>query len=77
MRRIVLLVTVALGMTAMTVAMAMPALAAKPTPAKEECRKTLVELMRGEKLTRHRNNSLASSEACSSVFGQAQGKEEV
>jgi hypothetical protein len=51
MRCIVSLVTVVLGMAAMTVAMAMPALAAKPAPAKEKCREALVALVRGEKLT--------------------------
>jgi hypothetical protein len=77
MRCIVSLVTVALGMAAMTVAVAMPALAAKPAPAKEECREALVALVRGENPRGNRNNSLASLEASSSVFGQVQGKEEV
>jgi hypothetical protein len=51
MRRILLLVTVALMMAAMMVAMAMPALAAKPAPTKEECVGTLVAIQHGDKLT--------------------------
>jgi hypothetical protein len=37
MRRILVLATVALVTAAMMVAMAMPALAAKPAPTREEC----------------------------------------
>jgi type II secretory pathway pseudopilin PulG len=37
MKRIVMMLTVALVMAAMMVAMALPALAAKPAPTKEEC----------------------------------------
>ena len=51
MRRILLLLTVALVMAAMMVAMAMPALAAKPAPTKEECVGTLVAIQQGDKLT--------------------------
>ena len=51
MRRILLLLTVALVMAAMMVAMAMPALAAKPAPTKEECVGTLVAIQHGDKLT--------------------------
>jgi hypothetical protein len=55
MRCIVSLVTVALGMAAMTMVVAMPALAAKPAPAKEECREALVALVRGENPRGNRN----------------------
>ena len=51
MKRALMLATVALVVTAMMVAMAMPALAAKPAPTKEECVGTLVALTQGEKLT--------------------------
>jgi hypothetical protein len=46
-----LLATVALVMAAMMVAMALPALAAKPAPTKEECQETLVAIAHGEDLT--------------------------
>ncbi len=45
------MVSVALVMAAMMAAMAMPALAAKSAPTKEECRETLGALVHGEKLT--------------------------
>ena len=51
MKRIMLMVTTALVMAAMMVALAMPALAAKPAPTKEECVETLVAIQHGEKLT--------------------------
>ena len=50
-RRTVVTATAALVMAAMMVAMAMPALAARPTPTKQECRETLVAIVQGEKLT--------------------------
>ena len=51
MRGIMLLVTVWLVMALMMLAMAMPALAAKPAPTKEECVRTLVAIQHGDKLT--------------------------
>jgi hypothetical protein len=51
MKRIMVLVTAALVMAAMMVAMAMPALAARPAPTKEECVQTLVAINQQEKLT--------------------------
>ncbi len=51
MKRVLMLATVALVMAAMLVAMALPALAAKPAPTKEECVETLVAIRQGEKLT--------------------------
>jgi predicted lipoprotein with Yx(FWY)xxD motif len=51
MKRALMMATVALLMTAMMVAMAMPALAAKPAPTKEECVDTLVAIQHGDKLT--------------------------
>ena len=51
MRRILLLLTVALVMAAMVVAMALPALAAKPAPTREECLEVQRALVKGEKLT--------------------------
>ena len=51
MRRIMVLMTVALVMAAMMVAMAMPALAAKSAPTKEECLGVQRTLTEGEKLT--------------------------
>ncbi len=51
MRRIMLLVTVALVTAAMMVAMAMPALAAKPAPTKEECLGVQRALIEGDRLT--------------------------
>ena len=50
-RRIMLVVTVALVTAAMMVAMAMPALAARPAPTKEECLGVQRALIEGEKLT--------------------------
>ena len=50
-RRIMLVVTVALVTAAMMVAMAMPALAARPAPTKEECLGIQRALIEGEKLT--------------------------
>jgi hypothetical protein len=51
MRRILLLLTVALVMAAMMVAMALPALAAKPAPTREECLAVQAALIQGENLT--------------------------
>ena len=51
MRRILLLLTVALVMAAMMVAMALPALAAKPTHTREDCLEVQRALVKGEKLT--------------------------
>jgi hypothetical protein len=51
MKRIIMLVTVALVMAAMMVAMAMPALAAKPAPTREECLEVQRALIEGERLT--------------------------
>ncbi len=51
MRRIILLVTVALVMAAMMVAMAVPALAAKPAHTREDCLEVNRALVKGEKLT--------------------------
>ena len=50
-RRIMLVVTVALVTAAMMVAMAMPALAARPAPTKEECLGVQRALIEGERLT--------------------------
>jgi hypothetical protein len=50
-RRILLLSTVALVIAAMMVAMAMPALAAKPAPTRGECLAVQAALVQGEKLT--------------------------
>jgi hypothetical protein len=51
MRRILLLLTVALVMAAMVVAMALPALAAKPAHTREDCLEVQRALNEGEKLT--------------------------
>ena len=51
MRRIILLVSVVLVTAAMMVAMALPALAAKPAPTKEECLGVQRALNEGERLT--------------------------
>jgi hypothetical protein len=51
MKRIMLLLTVALVTAAMMVAMTMPALAAKPAPTKEECLGVQRALNEGERLT--------------------------
>jgi hypothetical protein len=51
MKRTLMLATVALVMAAMMVAMAMPALAAKSAPTKEECLGVQAALIRGENLT--------------------------
>jgi hypothetical protein len=51
MRRILMLVTVVAIMAAMVAAMALPAVAAKPAPTKDECRQTNFALVRGEDLT--------------------------
>jgi hypothetical protein len=51
MKRALMLATVALLMAGMMVAMALPALAAKPAPTKEECVGTLVAIQHGDKLT--------------------------
>jgi hypothetical protein len=51
MRRMLLLTTVALVMAAMMVAMAVPALAAKPAPTREECLEVQRALHEGERLT--------------------------
>jgi hypothetical protein len=51
MRRILLVVTVALVMAAMMVAMAVPALAAKPAHTREDCLEVNRALVKGEKLT--------------------------
>ncbi len=46
-----LTVLLAMVMLAMMLATALPALAAKPAPTKEECVETLVAIEHGEKLT--------------------------
>ena len=51
MKRVLMLAAVALVMAAMVVAIAMPALAAKPAPTKEECHQTLLTIRHGEKLS--------------------------
>ena len=51
MRHILLLATVALVTAVMMVAMAMPALAAKPAPTKEECLGVQFTLNEGGKLS--------------------------
>jgi hypothetical protein len=51
MRRILLLLTVALVMAAMVVAMALPALAAKPAHTRGDCLEVQRALVKGEKLT--------------------------
>ena len=51
MRRIILVASVALVMTAMVVAMAMPALAAKPAPTKAQCQEAFQSQAQGEKLS--------------------------
>jgi hypothetical protein len=51
MRRIMLLITVAVVMAAMMAALALPALAAKPAPTKEECQGVQAALIQGENLT--------------------------
>jgi hypothetical protein len=51
MRRILLLLTVALVMAAMVVAMALPTLAAKPAHTREDCLEVQRALNEGEKLT--------------------------
>jgi hypothetical protein len=51
MKRVVFMVTLALVTVAMVVAMAMPALAAKPAPTREECLAVQAALIRGENLT--------------------------
>jgi hypothetical protein len=51
MKRMLLLATVALVMALMLVAMAVPALAAKPAPTKEECLGVQFTLNEGGKLS--------------------------
>jgi hypothetical protein len=51
MKRVFSMVTMALVMAMMMLAMALPALAAKPAPTKEECVETLVAIRQGERLT--------------------------
>ena len=51
MKRIFSMVTMALVMAAMMVSLAMPALAAKSAPTKEECLAVQAALVRGENLT--------------------------
>jgi len=51
MKRVVLMVTLALVTVAMVMAMAMPALAAKPAPTREECLAVQAALIQGEDLT--------------------------
>lgn len=51
MKHALMLATVALVMAAMMVALAMPAMAAKPAPTKEECHQTLLTIRQGEKLS--------------------------
>jgi len=51
MKRVVLMVTLALVTVAMVMAMAMPALAAKPAPTREECLAVQAALIQGENLT--------------------------
>jgi hypothetical protein len=50
-KSVLMLAAVAILVAAMMAAMAMPALAAKPAPTKEECGGTLVAIQHGEKLT--------------------------
>jgi hypothetical protein len=51
MKRALMMATVALVVAAMMAAMAMPALAAKPAPTKEECLGTQFTLNEGGKLS--------------------------
>ena len=51
MKRIFSMVTVAMVMAALMLVMALPALAAKPAPTKDECVETLVAIQHGERLT--------------------------
>jgi hypothetical protein len=51
MKRMLMLAAVALVMAAMIVAMAMPALAAKPAPTKQECLGVQFTLNEGGKLS--------------------------
>jgi hypothetical protein len=51
MKRIMFLATVTLVIAAMIVAMAMPALAAKPAPTREECLAVQRAINEGERLT--------------------------
>ena len=51
MRRIITVVVVALVMAAMMLAMALPALAAKPAHTREDCLEVQRALVKGEKLT--------------------------
>jgi uncharacterized membrane protein len=51
MKRVLMLAALALVMAAMTVAMAMPALAAKSAPTKEECLGVQFTLKEGGKLS--------------------------
>jgi len=51
MRRILVVVTMALVMAAMMVVLAVPALAAKPAPTRQECLAVQRALNEGERLT--------------------------
>jgi hypothetical protein len=51
MKRIILIVSAAVVMAAMMAALALPALAAKPAPTKEECLGVQAALIQGENLT--------------------------
>ena len=73
MKRIMVLVTVALVMAAMMVAMAMPALAAKPAPTKEECVQTLVAIQHGERLTGQQQQLLRQFETFSACIQASSG----
>jgi hypothetical protein len=73
MKRIMVLVTVALVMAAMMVAMAMPALAAKPAPTKEECVQTLVAIQHGERLTGQQQQLVRQFETFSACIQASSG----
>ena len=59
MRRLLMVLTMALVMAAMVLAMAMPALAAKSTHTREQCLEVQRALVQGEKLS-GRQKKLAS-----------------
>jgi hypothetical protein len=51
MKRVLMVATMALVMAAMMAAMALPALAAKPSPTRGECLAVQAALIQGENLT--------------------------
>ena len=73
MKRILLLATVALVMAAMMVAMAMPALAAKPAPTREECLAVQAALNQGEKLTGQQKQLLREFSSLGECIAASEG----